>query len=448
LPAPSSGGRRRKADPSFAGRVDARDITIGVVGLGYVGLPLAIAYVEAGFTCAGFDVAEERTSRLEDGRSYIDDVSHGRVAAAVGSGRFQATCDPSVLSRTDVVFICVPTPFDSSKTPDLSYVCAATATVASILRPGMLVILQSTTHPGTTVEIVQPVLEEGGLQAGVDFHLAFSPERVDPGNAVWTVHNTPKVVGGLTPQCSERAKAVLEAVMETPGLVRVVVSPAAAEMAKLLENTYRAVNIALVNELAMLAHEMRLDIWEVIAAASTKPFGFQAFFPGIGPGGHCIPVDPYYLSWKAREFDFQTKFIELAADTNLRMASYVVGRILDFMNRLGRTVNGSRILCLGAAFKAGVSDTRNSRATRVMELLEEAGARVDYADPLVSEIALPSGPRKSIPLAAVAWGGFDLVVVLTDDPSWPVEDLLATDMPLFDAVNAFGTPKTPLHERL
>ncbi len=448
LPAPSSGGRRPNAEPSFTERVFSRDLTIGVVGLGYVGLPLAIGYVEAGFTCVGFDLAEERTSRLEDGRSYIDDISHARVAEAVRSDRFRATSDPSALGEVDAVFICVPTPFDSSKTPDLSYVCAATATVASILRPGMLVILQSTTHPGTTVEIVQPALEAAGLLAGTDFHLAFSPERVDPGNVTWTVHNTPKVVGGLTAECSARAKALLEAVMESDGLVRVVASPAAAEMSKLLENTYRAVNIALVNELAMLAHEMHLDIWEVIEAASTKPFGFQAFRPGIGPGGHCIPVDPYYLSWKAREFDFQTKFIELAADTNLRMASYVVGRILDFMNRLGKTVNGSRVLCLGAAFKAGVSDIRNSRATRVMELLEEAGARVDYADPLVSEIALPSGHRKSMPLAALPWFAFDLIVVLTDDPAWPAQDLLDSDLPLFDAVNALGTPRTPLHERL
>src|SRR5581483_1366782 len=239
-----------------------------------------------------------------------------RVGAVVAAGRFEATSTAEKLASTDVVFICVPTPFDKAKIPDLSFVEAATSSVAEVLAPGMLVILQSTTYPGTTTDIVQPVLERGGLRAGEDFHLAFSPERVDPGNTKWTVHNTPKVVGGVTPESTERARAVLEAVMDDPGLVHVVGSPAAAEMAKLLENTYRAVNIALVNELAMLAHEMSIDPWEVIDAAATKPFGFHAFYPGIGPGGHCIPVDPHYLSWKAREFDFQTKFIEVAADVN------------------------------------------------------------------------------------------------------------------------------------
>jgi UDP-N-acetyl-D-glucosamine dehydrogenase len=435
-------------EPSFDARVAAREIVVAVVGLGYVGLPLAISYAESGFSVVGFDVSDERIGVLADGRSYIDDVTHDRVAAAIRSGRFRASPDPKALSEADTIFICVPTPFDTMKTPDLSYVCAATETVARVLRRGMLVILQSTTHPGTTEEIVQPLLEAGGLQAGVEFHLAFSPERVDPGNTTWTVHNTPKVVGGVTPECSERARTVLDAVMESSGLVRVVKSPAAAEMAKLLENTYRAVNIALVNELAMLAHEMHLDIWEVIDAAETKPFGFQAFRPGIGPGGHCIPVDPYYLSWKAREFDFQTKFIELAADTNLRMAGYTVGRILDFMNRLGRTLNGAKVLCLGAAFKAGVSDTRNSRATRVMELLEEAGARVEYSDPLVPEIVLPSGRRKSVPVAGIESRGFDLVVVLTADPAWPREELHDCGLPVFDAVNALGPAKASLHERL
>jgi UDP-N-acetyl-D-glucosamine dehydrogenase len=434
-------------EAGYLSAVATRRLTIGVVGLGYVGLPLAITCAEAGFGCVGFDVDGERASMLNQGKSHIEDVSDGRVRAAVQGGRFRAAADPSILEGVDVVFICVPTPFDSTKTPDLSYASAATQTVASILRPGMLVILQSTTYPGTTVEIVRPVLEEGGLRAGTDFNLAFSPERVDPGNTTWTVHNTPKVVGGLTPECSERAKAVLQAVMDSPGLVTVVASPAAAEMAKLLENTYRAVNIALVNEMAMLAHEMGIDIWEVIQAAATKPFGFQAFYPGVGPGGHCIPVDPYYLSWKAREFDFQTKFIELAADTNLRMANYIAGRILIFMNRLGRTLAASRVLCLGASFKAGVADTRNSRAIRVMELLEESGARVDFSDPLVSELDLPSGHRKSLRLADVVWNDFDLAVVLVADLSLDIE-LIPPTIPVFDAVNALGNPRSDRHERL
>jgi UDP-N-acetyl-D-glucosamine dehydrogenase len=423
---------------SFASRVASRDIVVGVVGLGYVGLPLAISYAESGFRAVGFDVDPELAAALNHGTSHIDDVSSDRVAAMVIAERFEATSSPSGLGSADAVFICVPTPFDKAKTPDLSFVRAATDSVAAVLKPGMLVILQSTTYPGTTSEIVQPMLERTGLRAGSDFHLAFSPERVDPGNTTWTVHNTPKVVGGLTPGCTARAQALLEAVMDRPGLVKVVGSPAAAEMAKLLENTYRAVNIALVNELAMLAHQMGIDVWEVIDAAASKPFGFQAFYPGIGPGGHCIPVDPHYLSWKAREFDFQTKFIEVAADVNAGMARYVVTRLHELMNRQGRTLNGATVLCLGAAFKPGVSDVRNSRSIRVMELLEEAGARVEYADRHVATLTLRSRDRKSFPLSDVAGAGFDLAVVLVSDADWPLGDLDTAGVSVFDAVNAGG----------
>jgi len=423
-------------------------VNVAVVGLGYVGLPLAVSYAESGFSCVGFDVDAERTASLMQGHSHIDDVTDDRVAGMLAAGRFAASADPEALAAADAIFICVPTPFDRAKTPDLSFVRMATHTVAGVLAPGKLVILQSTTYPGTTTEICQPVLEEGGLRAGVDFHLAFSPERVDPGNTQWTVHNTPKVVGGVTPACTDRARELLEAVMDDPGLVRVVSSTAAAEMAKLLENTYRAVNIALVNELAVIAREMEIDIWEVIDAAGTKPFGFQAFYPGIGPGGHCIPVDPYYLSWKAREFDFQTKFIELAADTNLRMAKYVVGRVLEFLNRLQKTLAGARVLCLGAAFKPGVSDIRNSRAIHVMELLETAGALVEYADPHVGELTLGTSVRKAVPMPEIAAVDVDLVLILVAHPEWPTDDLLRLDVPVFDAVNALGIPGTPLRERL
>ncbi len=435
-------------DRPFRERIVGRDLNVGVVGLGYVGLPLAVAYAEAGFRTIGFDVDAERAAALNQGHSHIDDVSRERVAAVVTARRFSATADESGLADADVLFLCVPTPFDKAKTPDLSFVRAATHTVASVLRPGMLVILQSTTYPGTTVEIVQPVLEERGLRAGRDFHLAFSPERVDPGNATWTVHNTPKVVGGLTEACTERARAVLEAVMDGPGLVNVVSTPATAEMAKLLENTYRAVNIALVNELAMLAHEMDIDIWEVIDAAGTKPFGFQAFYPGIGPGGHCIPVDPYYLAWKAREFDFQTKFIELAADTNLSMAQYIVQRIHRFANRLDLSVRGLRVLCLGAAFKPGVSDIRNSRAIRVMELLDRDGARIDYVDSMVPSITLPSGPRKALSLGEFSPTEWDLVIVLVGNPDWSLDGLRDSQVPVFDAVNAIGAVTRERYERL
>lgn len=422
----------------FAARVASRDVAVGVVGLGYVGLPLAVSFAESGFRSIGFDVDVERAAALNRGESHIDDVASDRVGAVVAAGRFEATAVPADLAAADAIFICVPTPFDKAKTPDLAFVRDATRTVASVLRPGMLVILQSTTYPGTTHEVVMPMLEESGLRAGEDFHLAFSPERVDPGNTTWTVHNTPKVVGGISPAGTERACTLLEAVMDHPGLVHPVSSPATAEMAKLLENTYRAVNIALVNELAMLAHEMDVEVWEVIDAAATKPFGFQAFYPGIGPGGHCIPVDPHYLSWRAREFDFQTKFIELAADVNSGMARYVVHRIHDQMNRLGHTLNGARILCLGAAFKSGVSDIRNSRSIRVMELLEEAGAQVEYSDPYVPSFELRGTERKSFALGDAPMAGFDLAVALVACAEWPLAELDAAGVPVFDAVNAGG----------
>lgn len=423
-------------DAAFADRVEARDVIVGVVGLGYVGLPLVISFAESGFRSIGFDVDAERAVALNQGSSHIDDIASERVSAMVDAGRFEATVSADTLADADVIFICVPTPYDHA--PDLSFVRAATSTVASILRPGMLIILQSTTYPGTTTEIVQPMLERAGLQAGVDFHLAFSPERVDPGNTAWTVHNTPKVVGGLTPECTARARSLLEAVMEGPGLVHPVGSPAAAEMAKLLENTYRAVNIALVNELAMLAHEMGINTWEVIDAAATKPFGFQAFYPGIGPGGHCIPVDPHYLAWKAREFDFPTKFIEVAADVNAGMARYVVGRVQAMLNRDGRTLDGARVLCFGAAFKRGVSDMRNSRAIRVMELLEDAGAKVEYTDRLVPTLTFHDRQRKSFPLGDVVTAGFDAAVVLVADEGWPLDELDGAGVRVFDAVNAGG----------
>jgi UDP-N-acetyl-D-glucosamine dehydrogenase len=421
---------------------------IAVVGLGYVGLPLAVGYAEAGYASIGFDVDDGRVAHLNLGRSHIEDIDDVRLGACIEAKRFRATTDAAELATADVVFVCVPTPFDRAKTPDLSFVRAATLTVANALREGMLVILQSTTYPGTTTEILLPALEASGLKAGVDFFLAFSPERVDPGNATWTVRNTPKVVGGVNPESTRRASAVLRAVMGGEGLVTEVSSPAAAEMTKLLENTYRAVNIALVNELTQLAHEMDLDMWEVIDAASTKPFGFQAFRPGVGPGGHCIPVDPYYLAWKAREFDFQTKFIELAADTNLGMASYVATRVQQFMNRLGRNLNGARVLGLGVSFKAGVSDTRNSRAVRVLELLEQAGAVVEYADPNVVVAEIGGHRRASLDLAGLDVTRFDLVAVLVADAGWPIDHIVSADVPLFDTVNATHGRQGPNVERL
>ncbi len=443
-------------DARFADRVAAREAVVAIVGLGYVGLPLAMAYAHTGFRTIGLDVDAGRIEALRGGVSHVDDVSDADVAAAVAGtaperagGTLEPTTDPALLGEADVIFLCVPTPFDATKTPDLSFVRGAGATVAAALRPGTLVILQSTTYPGTTVEVLQPILEEGsGLRAGIDFHLSYSPERVDPANTVWTLANTPRICGGVTPECAEATRVVLEAMIDVPGLVTVVPSPSVAELAKLAENTYRAVNIAYVNELAMLAHEMGIDIWDVLDAAATKPFGYQSFLPGIGPGGQCIPVNPYYLSWRAREYDFHTSFIELAGDINLRMTSYVMHRIHSFTNRVGRPLDGARVLCLGAAFKAGVSDVRNSRAVRVMELLEREGAHVDFCDPLVSELSIGGAARKAVPLDALALDDVDLVIMLVRNPAWPVDTVLASGVPVFDAVNALGAPDGPHHERL
>jgi UDP-N-acetyl-D-glucosamine dehydrogenase len=419
---------------------------VAIVGLGYVGLPLAMAFAGAGLNTIGLDVDEGRVEALQAGRSHVDDVPDSMLEAAEG---FTATTDPEALVKADAVFLCVPTPFDSTKTPVLDYVRAAASTVGRQLRPGQLVILQSTTYPGTTTEVVQPILEaESGLRAGVDFHLAYSPERVDPANTRWTLANTPKVCGGVTPECGEMTRVLLTALLDDPALITVVSSPKVAEMSKLAENTYRAVNIAYVNELAMLAHEMDVDIWEVMEAAATKPFGFQPFMPGIGPGGQCIPVNPYYISWKAREFDFHTSFIELAGDINLRMTNYVMHRIHSFTTRLGVSLSGARVLCLGAAFKAGVSDVRNSRAVRVMELLQHEGADVSFADPLVTSLAVGGVEVHAQPLDALDLSGYDLVVVLVRNPAWDVDAILASEVLTFDAVNALGVATGGTHERL
>jgi UDP-N-acetyl-D-glucosamine dehydrogenase len=430
----------------FADRVRSGDATVAIVGLGYVGLPLAMAFADSGLRTIGLDVDEARVAALQAGRSHVDDVPDSMLSAA---DCFEATADPAALTKADAIFLCVPTPFDATKTPVLDYVRAASATVGAGLVPGQLVILQSTTSPGTTTDIVQPILEAAsGLRAGVDFHLAYSPERVDPANTTWTLANTPKVCGGITAECGEMTRALLSVLLDDPSLVTVVSSPKVAEMSKLIENTYRAVNIAYVNELAMLAHEMDVDIWEVIEAAGTKPFGFQSFMPGIGPGGQCIPVNPYYISWKAREFDFHASFIELAGDINLRMKNYVMHRIHSFTTRLGITLAGARVLCLGAAFKAGVSDVRNSRAVRVMELLRREGAHVEFADPLVDSLRVAEVEQAAVPLDGIDYGSYDLIVVLVRNPVWDVEAILASGTPTFDAVNALGAPTAGAHERL
>ena len=351
-----------------------------VLGLGYVGLPLAIGFARRGYQVVGLDVDARKIAALTDGHSYIQDVESEAVADAVTRGLFQPVADYETLRDVDVIFICVPTPFDAMKAPDLSFIRSAAEGIAPRLKCGQLIVLQSTTFPGTTEEVVQPILESTGLRAGVDFCLAFSPERIDPGNKVFTAENTPKVVGGLTPLCARLAGNLLGQL--TPEIC-LVSTPRAAEMTKLLENIFRSVNIALVNELALLSERMGIDFWEVIEAAKTKPFGFMPFYPGPGVGGHCIPVDPYYLSWKAREFDFYTKFIELAAEVNQSMPYHVVERIGQALSARGKPLKGARVLILGVAFKRDIDDARNSPAERIIELLLNAGAQIAYNDPYV-----------------------------------------------------------------
>ncbi|MBL7201964.1 MAG: nucleotide sugar dehydrogenase [Anaerolineae bacterium] len=366
-------------------KIDDGSARVCVIGLGYVGLPLAVGFARRGYKVVGLDIDERKVASLAEGQSYIQDVESEAVAALVASGSLHPTTDYETLREVDIIFICVPTPFDAMKAPDLAFIHSAAEGIAPRLRKGQLVVLQSTTFPGTTEEVVQPILEATGLKAGRDFCLAFSPERIDPGNKTYTAENTPKVVGGLTPLCAQLAASLLERL--TPK-IHIVSTPRAAEMTKLLENIFRSVNIALVNELALLSERMGIDIWEVVEAASTKPFGFMPFYPGPGVGGHCIPVDPYYLSWKAREFDFYTKFIELAAEVNQSMPYHVVERLGQALGARGKTLNGARALVLGVAFKRDIDDARNSPAERVIELMLNAGARVAYNDPYVPHFSV------------------------------------------------------------
>jgi UDP-N-acetyl-D-glucosamine dehydrogenase len=431
-------------DRPFAELVESRDAVVAIVGLGYVGLPLAIRYAEQGFRTLGVDVDVDRIAALHAGSSHVDDVPDAQIAPVLDSGAFLPTAEPAMLRGADAIYLCVPTPFDDEHQPDLSFVRAAAETVGAQLTAGTLVILQSTTYPGTTEELLRPILEAAsGLTAGVDFHLAYSPERVDPASTEWDLSNTAKICGGVTPACAEATRTLLDAMIGRPGLVTIVGSPKVAEMAKLAENTYRAVNIAYVNELAVLAHAMGIDIWDVLDAAQTKPFGYQRFDPGIGPGGMCIPVNPHYLSFKAHELDVETRVIELTGDINFAMAEYVRDRVVAF-----RPIDGKRVLCLGAAFKAGVSDVRNSRAVRVMELLEEAGAQVDFADPLAHVLTLRGTPRTAVDLASTPLDGYDLLVALVRNPAWPRDAVLGAGVPVFDAVNALAGTPSETYERL
>lgn len=421
-------------------RIESATAGIAVIGLGYVGLPLAIGFAEVGFPVVGIDVDEARVAAIGRGESYLGDVPAAKVAALRAAGNLRACTGYDELRRVDVAFICVPTPYDRQRAPDLSYIRAAAAGIAERLQPGQLIILQSTTYPGTTEEEVQPILERSGLRAGHDFFLAFSPERINPGDRAHTVRNTPKVVGGVDPVSADLAARLLRRL--TPE-VYVVSSARAAEMTKLLENIFRSVNIALVNELAVLCERMGIDIWEVIAAASTKPFGFMPFTPGPGVGGHCIPVDPCYLAWKAREYDFRTRFVELAAEVNEDMPRHVVERIAEALNVLGKPLRGADVLLLGVAFKRDVDDARNSPAERIVELLLAAGARVSYNDPYVPVFRVgddvfcrPALELRSEPLTLERVRAADCVVIVAGHSDYDYAWLVREAPLIIDTVNA------------
>ncbi len=396
-------------------RIERRTLTVGVLGMGYVGLPLAVEFARAGVRTLGFDVKAEKIEHLRRGQSYLRDVPSEAVAEQLKAGRLIPTQDFRRCGECDALFICVPTPFTAHKDPDISFILQATESIAQTLRRGQLIVLKSTTFPGTTEEYVLPRLERSGLRVGQDFFLAFSPERVDPGNKVWTTANTPIVVGGVTPRCTELAAAVLGLAIQT---VIPVSSPRVAEMAKLLENIFRSVNIALVNELAQLCDRLGINMWEVVEAAATKPFGFLPFYPGPGIGGHCILIDPYYLAWVARRYDFVTNFVMLAAEVNEAMPFYVRDMVLGEIARLPVRLDAARILFLGVAFKRDVDDLRHSPALKVMELLSQDGVRsLSYYDPYISSIELAGRPLSSLPELTPQVLRHHHVVVITTDHS-------------------------------
>jgi UDP-N-acetyl-D-glucosamine dehydrogenase len=402
---------------------------VAIIGAGYVGMPLARVFADAGKVVLLVDVDREVVDGINRGASHIPDVSSDALKPLVDSGRVSATSDYDALKEVDAILIALPTPLSSQREPDLSIVKDAVAEIAPRLRKGQLVVLESTTYPGTTRECLQPILERSGLKAGEDFHLAFSPERVDPGRADWTTKNTPKVVGGLTPECTERAAEFYRAAVDT---VVPLSSPETAEMTKLLENIFRAVNIALVNELAQLCERMDLDVWEVIEAAETKPFGFMSFKPGPGLGGHCIPIDPFYLTWKAREYDFYTEFIDLAGKVNANMPYFCRSLISQALNHgAQKSLKGSRILVLGVAYKADIDDVRESPAEKIVGLLQKAGADVAYHDPYVAEF---DGMR-SVDYAPES---YDCVVIVTAHTSIDYEDLVDRAKVVVDLRNATG----------
>lgn len=416
-------------------KIAEKKMTVGVIGLGYVGLPLAVEKAKAGFRTIGFDEQAVKVELVNQGHNYIGDVVDRDLKRLVDEGYLSATSDFSFVKEVDFIAICVPTPLDIHQEPDLSCVRSSAQEIAKYLKKNTIVVLESTTYPGTTEELIRPILEEGsGLVCGEDFYLGFSPERVDPGNLLYKTKNTPKVVGGIGADATEVIVAMYRAVLE--GDVKGVSSPAVAEMEKILENTYRNINIGLINELAMLCNEMGISIWEVIDAASTKPYGFQPFYPGPGLGGHCIPLDPYYLSWKAREYGFHTSMIESSMMINDRMPAYCVERAGKILNRFKKSLNGSRVLVLGVAYKQDIDDYRESPALRVIEELEKTGAQIVYYDPWVKQYKYKGRVRESEPaLTPELIGGSDLVMITTSHTNVDYELVQKHAKAVFDTKN-------------
>ena len=416
-------------------KIGDRSAVTAVIGLGYVGLPLAMEFCEAGFHVIGYDVTQRVVDLLMSGKSHIQDVPAAQVAAHVKSGKFVATTDESALSRADTVSIAVPTPLAKTRDPDMSYVISAADAVARRAHPGMLIVLESTTYPGTTRDVMEPRLEKLGLVIGKDVFLAFSPERVDPGNPKWHTKNTPKVLGGITPACTEAAAALYGTCIDR---IVPVSSPEAAELTKLLENTFRSVNIGLVNEMAIVCDRLGVDVWEVIDAAATKPFGFMKFTPGPGIGGHCIPLDPHYLAWKMRTLNYKTRFIDLASEINSAMPDLVVTKVARALNDDRKAVRGSRVLVLGVAYKKDIDDMRESPALDVIRLLEEHGAEVTYHDPHVAKYTEDGHARASVALTDETLSRADAVVIVTDHSSVDYANLVAKTSLVIDTRNALA----------
>ncbi len=422
-------------------KIQNRMAVVGVIGLGYVGLPLAVEKANAGFKTIGFDIQSEKVNMVNQGCNYIGDVVDAELRNLVDVGILSATIDYSFIKNLDVVAICVPTPLDAYKQPDISYVQASAIEISKHLKKGTLVVLESTTYPGTTEELLLPILEEGsGLKCGEDFYLAFSPERVDPGNLIYKTKNTPKVVGGVGKDATEIAAAMYRVVLNSD--IFEASSPKIAEMEKILENTYRNINIGLANEMAIICHKMGINVWEVIEAAKTKPYGFQAFYPGPGIGGHCIPLDPYYLTWKAREYDHHTQLIETSGIINDSMPDYVIHRSGKILNRFKKSLNGSKILILGVAYKQDIDDYRESPALTVIDNFEKEGSIVDFYDPLIKEYKYKGKSKKGISeLTAEVLKDFDLVVITTNHSNIDYEFVQKNITFIFDTKNAMKNVK-------